>query len=90
MVGRPIDLREIATPMSGSELVLVLLIILAGIAAVILIGEPIRRPRVYMIDATDLIRVEEARRSGSRRQPKWAWRVIVALVLASLVWGLLV
>lgn len=76
--------------MSGSELILVLLIILAGIAAVVLMGDPIRRPRVYMIDATDLIRVEEARRGGSRRQPKWAWRVIVALVLASLVWGLLV
>ncbi len=76
--------------MSGSELILVFLIILAGIAAMILIGEPTRRPRVYMIDATDLIRVEEARRDGSRRHPKWARRVVVALVLASLVWGLLV
>ena len=54
--------------MSGSTIAI--LLVLAGIAAVILMGSHSRRPRVHMIDTVDLMRLEDARQSGhmSRRR----------------------
>lgn len=67
-----------------------IVLVLAGI--VVLLWLPERKPRVHMIDALDLMRFHEARRAGYRGRPRWVWGVImtiIAIVLASLLWGLL-
>lgn len=73
--------------MSGSTIAI--LLFLASIAAVTLaLGS--RRPPVHMIDAVDLMRLADARRTrqqGRRRGARWAIMGIMAIVLASLLWG---
>lgn len=68
-----------------------ILLILAAIVVVLSSWLSSRRARVYTIDAVDLIRLREARKAEPRDQPRWARRVltaIIAIVLASLLWGL--
>lgn len=52
-------------------------------------GQPRKRPRVYAIDAVDLMRLHDAKRSGytgRRRRAQW---VILATAVGSLLWALL-
>lgn len=73
-----------------SKSTIVILLILAGIAAVVRLGLGSRRPPVHMIDAIDLMRLRDARRTrqqGRRRRARWAIMGIMAIVLASLLWS---
>lgn len=75
-----------------SESTIVILVILAGIAAVARLGLGSKRPPVYTIDAIDLMRVRDARRTrqqGRRSRARWAIMGIMAIVLGSLLWSVL-
>jgi hypothetical protein len=72
-----------------SELLAIVLLILAGMAASMLIGTPVKRPRFHAIDTVDLMRLHDARKAGFRGRPRLARWVILAIVAGSLAWGLL-
>lgn len=77
--------------MSGS--IITILLILAGIAGVMLLRPPLRKPRVHMIDSIDLMRLQDAKRAGPMGRPRWTpWVIraiilIIAIVFVSLLWG---
>ena len=66
-----------------------ILSVLAGIAAVMLLWPPFKKPRVHMIDTLDLMRLQDARRTRRTGRRTWAGWVIMAVVLVSLLWSLL-
>ena len=68
-----------------------ILLILAAIVVVLLLWLSSRGARVYTIDAVELMRLQDARRNRPGSRPRWARRVltaIIAIVVASLLWGL--
>lgn len=68
-----------------------ILLIPAAIVAVLFLWLSHRKARVYTIDAVELMRLHDARRDRPGSRPRWARRVltaIIAIVLASLLWGL--
>jgi hypothetical protein len=75
-----------------SESTIATLLVLAGIVIVMLMWPRFRRPRVHMINELDLMRLQDARRSGPINRPRWVrWVIIafIAIVLVSLLWSLL-
>jgi len=75
-----------------TESAIAILVVLGGIAAVLLMRPSYKKPRVHMIDAIDLMRVEDIRRTrptGRWSRARLGVIAIVTTVVASLVWGLL-
>ena len=66
-----------------------ILSVLAGIAAVMLLWPPLKKPRVHTIDAVELMRLQDARRTRRTGRRTWGGWVIMAVVLVSLLWSLL-
>lgn len=65
-----------------------ILLVLAGIAAAMLLWPFLKQPRVHTIDAVELMRLQDARRTRRTGRRTWAGWVIMAVVVASLLWGL--
>jgi len=75
-----------------TESAIAILVVLGGIAAVLLMRPSYKKPRGHMIDAIDLMRVADIRRTrptGRWSRARLGVIVIVTTVVASLVWGLL-
>ncbi len=68
------------------ELTFVLLMILAMIIAAVMLESASRGPRVKIIDAVAMCRLQDARRAVQRDRPKWRVWVIMAIALVSLFW----
>ncbi len=64
--------------MSASTIAI--LLILAGIAAVVLLWPLFRKPRVHMIDSIDLMCLQDVKRAGLMGRPRWTPWVIRAII----------
>ncbi len=64
--------------MSASTIAI--LLILAGITVVVLLWPLSRKPRVHMIDAIDLMRLQDAKRARTMGRPRWTPWVISAII----------
>ncbi len=68
---------------------LTLILVVAGIEAVMLVRLRVKKPRVHTIDTLELMHLHDARRTPRTGRQRWAPWVILATAVFFLLWGLL-